>query len=55
MPTSSSHAIFGCAISTSLCVKLSKVLPGLENGNSTGNDGPESLFPFGFITDMGRT
>ena len=28
--------------------------PGLENGNSTGNDGPESLFPLGFITEMGR-
>lgn len=28
--------------------------PGLENGNSTGNDGPESRFPFGFMTEMGR-
>jgi predicted TIM-barrel fold metal-dependent hydrolase len=28
--------------------------PGLENGNSTGNDGPESLFPLGFITELGR-
>ena len=28
--------------------------PGLENGNSTGNDGPDSLFPLGFITEMGR-
>ena len=22
-------------------------IPGLENGNSTGNDGPPSRFPFG--------
>src|ERR1043166_4366630 len=28
--------------------------PGLENGNSTGNDGPPSLFPLGFVTEMGR-
>ena len=28
--------------------------PGLENGNSTGNDGPASLFPLGFITETGR-
>ena len=28
--------------------------PGLENGNSTGNDGPPSRFPLGFITSTGR-
>jgi len=28
--------------------------PGLENGNSTGNDGPPSLFPLGFVTETGR-
>jgi predicted TIM-barrel fold metal-dependent hydrolase len=28
--------------------------PGLENGNSTGNDGPPSLFPFGFVPETGR-
>ncbi len=28
--------------------------PGFENGNSTGNDGPASLFPLGFITETGR-
>src|SRR6185436_5956784 len=33
---------------------LVKKTPGLDNGNSTGNDGPESLFPLGFITEMGR-
>jgi predicted TIM-barrel fold metal-dependent hydrolase len=33
---------------------LVKSTSGLENGNSTGNDGPESLFPLGFITEMGR-
>ena len=34
--------------------ELAQRTPGLDNGNSTGNDGPESLFPLGFITDMGR-
>ena len=34
--------------------ELVRRTPGLENGNSTGNDGPESLFPLGFITEMGR-
>jgi uncharacterized protein len=34
--------------------EIAKSTPGLEDGNSTGNDGPESLFPLGFITDMGR-
>jgi len=33
---------------------LASKTPGLANGNSTGNDGPESLFPLGFITEMGR-
>jgi len=28
--------------------------PGLENGNSTGNDGPISRFPLGFIPETGR-
>jgi hypothetical protein len=28
--------------------------PGLENGNSTGNDGPPSLFPLGFPPELGR-
>jgi hypothetical protein len=28
--------------------------PGLENGNSTGNDGPQSRFPLGFIPETGR-
>ena len=28
--------------------------PGLENGNSTGNDGPPTKFPLGFITATGR-
>jgi predicted TIM-barrel fold metal-dependent hydrolase len=28
--------------------------PGLENGNSTGNDGPASRFPLGFIPETGR-
>ena len=28
--------------------------PGLENGNSTGNDGPPTRFPLGFITATGR-
>jgi hypothetical protein len=30
--------------------------PGLENGNSTGDDGPASLFPCGFLygTPEGR-
>src|SRR5258708_17927801 len=28
--------------------------PGLENGNSTGNDGPTSHFPLGFIPETGR-
>ena len=28
--------------------------PGLENGNSTGNDGPPSHFPLGFIPETGR-
>ncbi|MBM2802318.1 MAG: Amidohydrolase [Deltaproteobacteria bacterium] len=28
--------------------------PGLENGNSTGNDGPPSRFPLGFVTSTGR-
>ena len=28
--------------------------PGLENGNSTGNDGPISRFPLGFISETGR-
>ncbi|HMF49541.1 MAG TPA: hypothetical protein VK603_12905, partial [Candidatus Saccharimonadales bacterium] len=28
--------------------------PGLENGNSTGNDGPTSRFPLGFIPETGR-
>ncbi len=27
---------------------------GLENGNSTGNDGPLSRFPLGFIPETGR-
>jgi uncharacterized protein len=31
-----------------------KRTPGLENGNSTGNDGPVSLFPLGFIPETGR-
>jgi predicted TIM-barrel fold metal-dependent hydrolase len=34
--------------------EIVKITPGLENGNSTGNDGPESLFPLGFVTEMGR-
>ncbi|HEX4987221.1 MAG TPA: hypothetical protein VFW91_00455, partial [Candidatus Binatia bacterium] len=29
-------------------------IPGLENGNSTGNDGPASRFPLGFIPETGR-
>ena len=29
-------------------------IPGLENGNSTGNDGPTSRFPLGFIPETGR-
>jgi uncharacterized protein len=28
--------------------------PGLDNGNSTGNDGPISRFPLGFIPETGR-
>ena len=34
--------------------ELVNTSPGLENGNSTGSDGPESLFPLGFPTEMGR-
>src|SRR5262245_6623990 len=29
-------------------------IPGLENGNSTGDDGPPSRFPLGFIPETGR-
>ena len=28
--------------------------PGVENGNSTGSDGPTSRFPLGFIPETGR-
>lgn len=33
---------------------LVRKTPGFENGNSTGDDGPQSLFPLGFIPEMGR-
>ena len=36
-----------------LCEVVTNV-PGLENGNSTGNDGPASRFPLGFIPETGR-
>jgi len=47
------HDIWLRYLAPSLLDILSRT-PGLENGNSTGNDGPTSRFPLGFITETGR-
>src|SRR5438309_8602207 len=47
------HDIWLRYLDPSLLDILSRT-PGLENGNSTGNDGPISRFPLGFIPETGR-